>query len=32
MVLVKNVKCDHVFVFRKIRQKNVYDDILETKI
>ena len=31
MVLVKNVKFGHVFIFRKIRQKNVFDNILETK-
>ena len=31
MVLVKNVKLCHVFIFRKISQKNVFDNILETK-
>ena len=31
MVLVKNVKCGHVFIFRKISQKNVFENILETK-
>ena len=30
MVLVKNVKCGHVFIFRKISQKNVFENILET--
>ena len=31
MVLVKIVKCGHVFIFRKISQKNVFENILETK-
>ena len=31
MVLVKNVKCGHVFIFRKKSQKNVFENILETK-
>ena len=31
MVLVKNVKCGHVLIFRKIGIKNVFDNILETK-
>ena len=32
MVLVKTVKCGHVFIFRKISQKkNVFENILETK-
>ena len=31
MVLVKNVKFCHVFVFREICQKNMFDNILETK-
>ena len=31
MVWVKNVKYGYVFVFRKISQKNVVDNILETK-
>ena len=31
MVSVKNVKFGHVFIFRKIRQKNMFDNILETK-
>ena len=31
MVLAKKLKCGHVFVFRKIRPKNVFDNILETK-
>ena len=31
MVFVKSVKFSHVFIFRKIRQKNVFDNILKTK-
>ena len=31
MVLVKNVKSGHVFIFREISQKNMFDNILETK-
>ena len=31
MVLDKNVKFGHKFLFRKRRQKNVFDNILETK-
>ena len=31
MVLVKNVKFGHVFIFGKISKKNVFDNILETK-
>ena len=31
MVLVKNVKFGHVFIFRKRSQKNVFDNILKTK-
>ena len=31
MVLVKNVKLGHVFVFCKSSQKNVFDNILETE-
>ena len=31
MVWVKNVKYGYVFIFRKISQKNVFDNILETK-
>ena len=31
MVLVKNLKFFHVFIFGKIRQENVFDNILETK-
>ena len=31
MVLVKNVKCGHIFIFRQIRPKNVFDNILEKK-
>ena len=31
MILVKNVKFGLVFIFRKISQKNVFDNILETK-
>ena len=31
MVLVKNVKFGHVFIFRKICPKNVFDNILERK-
>ena len=31
MVLVKNLKIFHVFIFGKIREENVFDDILERK-
>ena len=31
MILVKNVKFGPVFIFRKISQKNVFDNILQTK-
>ena len=31
MVLVKNVKFGHVYIFRKTSQKNVFDNILKTK-
>ena len=31
MVLVKNLKFFHVFIFGKIRQENVFDNILERK-
>ena len=31
MVLVKNLKFFHVFIFGKIRQENVFDNILEMK-
>ena len=31
MVLVKNVKFGHVYIFRKISQENVFDNILKTK-
>ena len=31
MVLVKNGKFGHVFIFRKISQKNVFENIVETK-
>ena len=31
MVLVKNLKLFHLFIFGKIRQENVFDDILERK-
>ena len=31
MVLVQNLKFFHVFIFGKIRQENVFDNILETK-
>ena len=31
MVLVKNVKFGHVYIFCKISQKNVFDNILKTK-
>ena len=31
MVLVKNLKAFHVFIFGKINQQNVFDDILERK-
>ena len=29
MVLVKNLKFFHVFIFAKIRQENVFDNILK---
>ena len=32
MVLVKNWKFFHVFIFVKIRQENVFEDILGRKI
>ena len=31
MVLIKNLKMFHLFIFRKIRDENVFDDILERK-
>ena len=31
MVLVKNLKFFHVFIFGKIRQENMFDNILERK-
>ena len=31
MVLVKNLKFFHLFIFGKIRQENVFDDIRERK-
>ena len=31
MVLIKNLKIFHFFIFAKIREENVFDDILETK-
>ena len=31
MVLVKNLKIFHLFIFSKIRKENVFDDILERK-
>ena len=31
MVLVKNLKFFHVFIFVKIRQENVFEDILGRK-
>ena len=31
MVLVKKLKFSHLFRFGKIRQENVFDDILERK-
>ena len=31
MVLVKNVKFSPVLIFRKISQKNVFDNILQNK-
>ena len=31
MVLVKNLKFFHPFIFGKIRQENVFDDVLERK-
>ena len=31
MVLVKNLKIFHLFIFGKISEQNVFDDILERK-
>ena len=31
VVLVKNLKIFHVFIFGKMREENVFDDILERK-
>ena len=31
MVLIKNLKTFHLFIFAKIRDENVFDDILEKK-
>ena len=31
MVLVKNLKIFHLFIFGKMREENVFDDILERK-
>ena len=31
MVLIKNLKFFHFFIFGKIRKENVFDNILETK-
>ena len=31
MVLIKNFKIFHLFIFGKIRDENVFDDILERK-
>ena len=31
MVLVKNLKIFHFFIFGKIREENVFDNILERK-
>ena len=31
MVLVKNLKIFHLFIFGKISQQNVFDDILDSK-
>ena len=31
MVLIKNVKIFHLFIFGKIRKENVFDHILEMK-
>ena len=31
MVLIKNLKIFHLFIFGKIREENVFDDILERK-
>ena len=31
MVLVKNRKFGHVFIFRKISEKNLFDNILQNK-
>ena len=31
MVLIKNLKNFHLFIFGKMREENVFDDILERK-
>ena len=31
MVLIKNLKIFYLFIFGKIREENVFDDILERK-
>ena len=31
MVLIKNLKFFHLFIFGKIREESVFDDILERK-
>ena len=31
MVLIKNLKIFHLFIFGKMREENVFDDILERK-
>ena len=31
MVLITNLKIFHLFIFGKIREENVFDDILERK-
>ena len=31
MVLVKNLKIFHLFIFGKISQQNVFDDMLDSK-
>ena len=31
MVFIKNLKIFHLFIFGKIRDENVFDDILERK-
>ena len=31
MVLIKNLKNFHLFIFGKIREESVFDDILEMK-